>query len=74
MRMFSLVWHRRLYQFTQTIIFIFFLTCLPAAVLAQAPQPEFKITLAGWVATFDKAANRLSRGNLDDGEYEDLRD
>ena len=73
MRMFSLVWHRRLYQFLQTIIFIYFLTGLPAAVLAQAPPPEFKATLSGWQATFNKAAGRLSRGGLDDAEYEDLR-
>ena len=48
--------------FLQTIIFIFFLICLPAAVLAQAPLPDFKATLSGWQATFDKAAGRLSRG------------
>jgi potassium efflux system protein len=73
MRMFSLVWHKRLYLFLQTIIIIFFLTSLPAAVPAQAPPPEFKATLSGWQATFDKAAGRLSRGGLDDAEYEDLR-
>src|SRR6187431_1695511 len=73
MRMFSLVWHKSLCRFLQTIIFIFFLTGLPAVVPAQAPPPEFKTILSGWQSTFDKTAGRLSRGSLDDAEYEDLR-
>jgi len=71
--MFSLVWPRRLYRFLQTIIFVLVLTGSPAAILAQTPPPEFKATLSGWQATFDKTAGRLSRGSLDDAEYEDLR-
>src|SRR3954471_10962785 len=72
MRMFSSRRHRRLCQFLQILVFLF-LMGLPAAVLAQVPPSEFKALHAGWQTTLDKAAGRLSRGNLDDAEYEDLR-
>jgi len=63
----------RLSRISRTLAFIFFLICLPASVSAQSSPNDFKATLSGWQTALDKMAARLSRGNLDDGEYEELR-
>jgi small-conductance mechanosensitive channel len=63
----------RLSRISRTLAFILFLICLPTAVPAQSAPNDFKATLSGWQTALDKMAVRLSRGNLDDGEYEELR-
>ncbi|UEM22531.1 DUF3772 domain-containing protein [Skermanella mucosa] len=45
----------------------------PLSAAAQAPSPDFRTALAGWQASLDKTAARLARGNLDEAEYQALR-
>src|SRR5689334_20196892 len=73
MRMLFFDWRSRFGQFSRSAAIIFLLICLPVVVMAQAPPADFKATLAGWQTTLDKLAGRLSRGSLDDAEYEELR-
>ncbi|GEO36307.1 mechanosensitive ion channel protein MscS [Skermanella aerolata] len=73
MRMLFSDWPVRLAQVLRIAVFIVILGCLPATVSAQAPSSDFKAMLAGWQTALDKIAGRLSRGSLDDAEYEELR-
>jgi potassium-dependent mechanosensitive channel len=77
MRISFSVWCRSLRQLLQTAIIVALIAGLPVAVPAQAQSQtapaDFKAALSSWQAALEKAAGRLSRGNLEEAEYEALR-
>src|SRR4051794_3577407 len=73
MRISFSVWFRSLRQLLQTAVFLTLIAGSPAPLLAQTTPADFKAALSGWQAALEKAAGRLSRGNLEEAEYETLR-